>query len=110
MKNKQIAFVLIIIVCSTLNSCNFFKGRENRFKQDEISGIVAKKYINEMHHFHKCIILNSGEDIGLGSWSNSSEDIWQYIEVGDSIFKGVGELDIAIIKPSGHKKTFRYLE
>lgn len=107
---RKIFCIVIAIPILMLQSCKFFNGRENRFKQEELSGIVVKKYINEMHHFHKCIILNNGEDIGLGSWSNKSEDIWHYIKIGDSVYKGVGELDLNVIKPSGYKKTFRYQE
>ncbi len=107
---KRIIYIFIAVIILMFQSCNYFKGRENRFKQEELSGIVIGKYFDKWNHKAPMLKLKNGQNIGINSWNNKSEDIWYYIEIGDSIYKGVGKLDLDVIKPSGYKKTFRYLE
>ena len=103
--------IFIILIFSNLISCDFiFQQRTQKFKDENISGIVTKKYIDKWNHYHKSIILNNSYDLGIEIWENDSIDLWSYINIGDSIIKPKGSFILTIIKSNGINVNFNYTE
>lgn len=104
MKNK-ILILAAIFICT---SCNFSAdfGKKDTQKS-EISGVVVKKYRELMNHDLPCIDLNNNVSIGIEPWDRKT-DLWEYIQIGDSVYKPSGTLTLKVIKPTGETKEFKY--
>jgi hypothetical protein len=103
-KNIIIAFLLVCLI-----SCDsVFQQRISRFKEEKICGKVSKKYIDELNHYHKSLILNNSYDLGIEIWDNDSIDLWNFISIGDSVNKPKGSYDLTVIKQNGLSVKFKY--
>lgn len=60
-----------------------------------------------MNHDLPCIDLNNNVSIGISTWDRES-DLWEYIEIGDSVYKPSGTLTLKVIKPTDETKEFPY--
>jgi len=106
MKHKKRFLILMFLFI--FSSCNFSAdfGKEDTQKS-EISGVVVKKYREPMNHNLPCIDLNNDVSIGIEPWDRRT-DLWEYIEIGDSVYKPSGTLTLKVIKPTGETKEFIY--
>ena len=101
-----------IILLTSFISCNSYN-RGKDMKKD-IIGTVTDKYIDKFGHYSSVITLNGYNQIVLTPWIKGSSNnldtgnIWDYIEVGDSVYKAEGSLKMKVIKPSGKYQIFDY--
>lgn len=99
---------IIVITMFIFNSCDFsIDYGKNRTKESEISGIVVKKYRHSVIHDTPCIDLNNNGSIGIEPWNRYTE-FWEYIQIGDSVYKPSGSLNLKVIKSTGETKDFEY--
>jgi hypothetical protein len=102
--------LLLSILIILLNSCNFSVDfSKKRTKKIDISGIVVEKYRELANHNLPCVDLNSNNTIGIDPW-NRKADLWGYIQIGDSVYKPSGTLNLKVVKPTGESKVFEYDE
>lgn len=102
---KIIAISLILLVAS----CGVDISR-NELKRKEIKGVVIKKYTDNFNHAAHVLVYSAKEETGVynkelygdenklyvGRWEENS-DLWNYVQVGDSLIKEPNSL-LLIIK------------
>jgi hypothetical protein len=98
--------ILLLLVISLCVSCN--RHVDKQILKEEISGLVVKKYKNRMDHDATCIDLNNGSTLDLILWHSDTSDLWEYIAVGDSVYKPSGVYSLKVIKPTGETKEYEY--
>ncbi len=110
LNNKVNIILTILILLLFCTCCNSYY--TEKLKQRNIQGIVTNKYINEFSHEAKTITINDNQSLDLLEWIKGKNidtgDIWDYIEVGDSVYKAQGSLKMKVIKPSGKYQIFDY--
>lgn len=105
-----LAINIILLTC--LMSCHSYY--RERLKKEILKGVVTDKYINEFSHEAKTITINGNQSLDLLEWIKGSfnnldtGNIWDYIELGDSVYKAEGSLKMKVIKPSGEYQVFDY--
>lgn len=105
-KAKLKAIILFIIIIVFIASC----GVDKEFQDEKISGYIIKKY-RQWNHDLPVIVLDDGTEIDITSWSRGNNIFWKYAQVGDSIYKASGSLDLEVIKADKKsKKVFKYQE
>ncbi len=104
MKHKNRFLILIFLFI--FSSCNDHVDRQ--IFKEEISGSVVKKYRDKINHGSPCVDLKDGSTLGLALWYSDTTDLWEYIAVGDSVYKPSGIYSLKVIKPSGETKEFPY--
>ena len=93
-------------------SCHSYN--RERLKKEIVKGVVTDKYIDEFGHYTNTVLVDGYIKLPLTSWIKGSSnnldtgDIWDYIEVGDSVYKAQGSLKMKVIKPSGKYQIFDY--
>ncbi len=112
LNNKVNNIIIYLITFVLLLSCNSYY--TEKLKQRNIKGIVTDKYIDKFSHEAKTITINGNQSLDLLEWTKGSSNnldtgnIWDYIEVGDSVYKAEGSLKMKVIKPSGKYQIFDY--
>ena len=110
--NNILIYVISFVFMLSCTSCNKYN-RGKDMKKD-IIGTVTDKYIDKFGHYSKVITLNGYNQIVLTPWIKGSfnnldtGNIWDYIELGDSVYKAEGSLKMKVIKPSGEYQVFDY--
>ena len=93
-------------------SCHSYN--TERLKKEILKGVVTDKYIDEFGHDTNMILVDGYIKLPLTSWIKGSSNnldtgnIWDYIELGDSVYKAEGSLKMKVIKPSGEYQVFDY--
>ncbi len=101
-----------IILLTSLMSCHSYN--RERLKKEILKGVVTDKYIDEFGHDTNMILVDGYIKLPLTSWIKGSSNnldtgnIWDYIELGDSVYKAEGSLKMKVIKPSGEYQVFDY--
>jgi hypothetical protein len=73
---------------------------EGRFRQTEWGGVVTKKYIDKQNHAYETIeINNQGQTQKIQNWALSQNGNFEQIEIGDSIVKKKGLVNVSLYKP-----------
>ncbi|MBP1629861.1 MAG: hypothetical protein H6Q15_754 [Bacteroidetes bacterium] len=105
-------YLITFLLLLYFSSCKGYYREQDRKKN--ISGIITNKYIDEFGHYTKVITINGYENIVLTPWIKGSTidtgNIWEFIEVGDSVNKAEGSLKMKVIKPSGKYQVFDYYD
>lgn len=105
-----LAINIILLTC--LMSCHSYN--RERLKKEILKGVVTDKYIDEFGHDTNMILVDGYIKLPLTSWIKGSSNnldtgnIWDYIELGDSVYKAEGSLKMKVIKPSGEYQVFDY--
>jgi len=105
-----LAINIILLTC--LMSCHSYN--TERLKKEILKGVVTDKYIDEFGHDTNMILVDGYIKLPLTSWIKGSSNnldtgnIWDYIELGDSVYKAEGSLKMKVIKPSGEYQVFDY--
>ncbi|MDD3724002.1 MAG: hypothetical protein PHV83_00555 [Bacteroidales bacterium] len=105
-----LAINIILLTC--LMSCHSYY--RERLKKEVLKGVVTDKYIDEFGHDTNMILVDGYIKLPLTSWIKGSSNnldtgnIWDYIELGDSVYKAEGSLKMKVIKPSGEYQVFDY--
>lgn len=105
-----ISYVITFVLLLSFMSCN--KYNREKDKEMDINGIITKKYIKELGEVN--VIQVNNNNVLLTPWIKRSSNnldtgnIWDYIELGDSIYKAEGSLKMKVIKPSGEYQVFDY--
>ncbi len=108
--NKLNIITIIMIVLVTLSSCSEYNREKD--KKMYLNGIITKKYVKELGEVN--VIQVNNNNVLLTPWIKGSSNnldtgnIWDYIEVGDSVYKAEGSLKMKVIKPSGEYQIFDY--
>lgn len=103
-------YVITFVLLMSFVSCN--KYNREKDKEMYINGIITKKYIKELGEVN--VIQVNNNNVLLTPWIKRSSNnldtgtIWDYIELGDSIYKAEGNLKMKVIKPSGEYQVFDY--
>lgn len=83
----------IVLLCGQFKTCDEFQ--ESYTSKKELSGIIVKKFLDPQNHDGREIELSDGNTFTL---INGLADLWEVIEVGDSIHKTIGSLEFAIYR------------
>lgn len=113
MKKREVVilicvFGLILLTYTFIPIIN--KHSENKLKNQEINGVIQDKYNDKWNHNVPKILFTNGQSLVIDRWGDKSNDIWYYLEKGDSIYKKEGSLNLKVIKPSGKSIVFKYTE
>jgi hypothetical protein len=98
--------ILLLLVISLCVSCN--RHVDKQILKEKISGLVVKKYRDKINHGSPCVDLKDGTTLGLLLWHSDTSDLWEFIAVGDSVYKPYGVYLLKVIKPSGETKEYPY--
>jgi hypothetical protein len=113
MKKREVIILLgvfVIMVLTYIFIPIINKYSENKLKNQEIKGVVKDKYNDKWNHNVPKILLSNGRTLVIDRWGDQNNDIWYYIEKGDSIYKKEGSLNLEVIKPSMKGIIFKYSE
>jgi len=103
MINYRIISILFII--GILLSCSSRKEDTN----NEIIGKVTKKYVDYNNHGAMTIIYeNSSKEFKYQIDEWISDDLWKYLQIGDSVIKPSGTLILRVKKEDGSYKDYEY--
>ena len=73
--------------------------------------MVIDKYKKKGNHDQPCVEITQSDnkivEVGFSSWGSG---IWSYVQVGDSLIKPKGELDIVIKRKGESPRKFKYLD
>ena len=93
-----IPIILIFLRVVQKDSSISYEEFINRYRTEEYSGLVIAKYIDRDEHNYQKVILKHeyGERILL--FNHETGGLFNYIEVGDSLVKKNGTLDVNILR------------
>lgn len=106
--NKQLTTILFSILF-LLFSCNYVQKRTKDLEKREYNGVVIKKYKEKWNHGSPVVKFSSGIEFGVGSWAKGSQ-LWENIDVGDSISKPSGTLILKLFKQNGGQESYSFNE
>lgn len=93
-------FLISILFVSCGDYCNDY------LKPKKINGKITSKYIDERDHYlKKIIVIEKGQQYKVVIIEKNNE-LWDFIEEGDSIIKNTNYLDIIIKKKDNRLNTF----
>ena len=96
--------ILIILFSLVLSGC---QPASNYMLKRNINGVIKEKSIDEQEHYTKYVkVLQSDGSFELIK-SVSYKGFWDYSNMGDSIIKKPGTLDLHVIK-NGKDSVFKY--
>lgn len=104
------SYVITLVLLLSFMSCSKYNRQKD--KEMNINGIITKKYIKELGEVN--VIQVNNNNVLLTPWIKRSSNnldkgnIWDYIDLGDSIYKAEGSLKMKVIKPSGEYQVFDY--
>ena len=107
--NKRTMVLPLFLILLLAISCNYVQNRIKNLRESSISGVVVEKYREKWNHGSPIVKLNTGVEVGVVSWAKSSF-LWEQIEVGDSIIKPIGELDLQLYKKNGDHFLYKFKE
>lgn len=82
--------------------------RSNKFQQDlllSIKGLLIDKFIDYKNHEYKTCKIQRGDDTLTLLMNLDRSDIFNYLEIGDSIFKKPGD-SLVIVKRENNTRRF----
>lgn len=82
--------------------------RSNKFQQDlllSIKGLLIDKFIDYKNHEYKTCKIQRGDDTLTLLMNLDRNDIFNYLEIGDSIFKKPGD-SLVIVKRENNTRRF----
>lgn len=109
-------FFVLIVVCSCHSHCD----EVERVREFRIEGIIEKKYRRELNHnSYEIEFTNNanndhvkyliGDNVNSIYLESESSGFWQYVQVGDSITKYQGRLEIWVYRNGAGKRKFELL-
>lgn len=75
-------------------------------KDQEIQGIIERKYKDFANHSYETLELKSGSDVKKFYFTIEQSGFYHFTQVGDSVFKDFNSL-IIILKRGELRKTFK---
>ena len=109
MKLIKASIIILFFLC--LFGCSNSKKEENYFKDQNYKSVVVEKYQDwDKHGLELVRIYNFNKDtidIYLDNWR--CDNIWDYVQVGDSLIKPLNHLAITIKREGEPLRKFRYL-
>ncbi len=106
MKTKIILILLLVGLVAT-----FFFFKNNNSSQEELSnqiknkvqnrsfsGIVKKKFIDSSFHNRETITISNKEAVLVTDFIYEDSSLFNFINVGDSIFKKKNDLNVRVIR------------
>lgn len=114
---KTILMILVIIgglwFINTRHPKNkdFFEVNTS-YKNERYSGRTLKKFVDENQHYYHKVVLNSNgyNDLSDVIYLDSQIDLFNFIEVGDSLIKKSGEMQVRIIRESENLDTIYQMQ
>ncbi len=100
----SIIYILFIVSSCTID---FTKKETNN---EEIYGKVIYKYRDELNHMEPTIIFENNNEnytYQVSDWAINS-DLWDYLQIGDSVIKPSGTLILRVKKEDGSYKDYEY--
>lgn len=70
----------------------------NAYRQEEFQGTIIKKFIDRNEHNFNKVIITEDQDIRTVLFDIETSGIYDYFEIGDSIIKEAGTLQIRVIR------------
>jgi len=104
MKNQ-----ILVLVCFIFFSCGIDFSK-NTVRETNILGKVTKKYLDTINHGEPTIICKEQEEENkyqMSRWVKNS-NLWDYLQIGDSVIKPSGTLTLRVKKEDGSFKDFEY--
>ena len=101
--------IFVLLSSVFMFSCGVDFSKKNTEKKD-ISGKVIEKYRDEHNHMETTIVYENKDGqfkYQISDWAIKS-DLWDYLEVGDSIIKPTGTLTLQVKKANGESKEYQY--
>lgn len=106
---KCFPHIFIIILFFITSSCTVdFTKKETEGK--DIFGKVIDKYYDELNHMEPTIVFENKNGLfkyQISDWAINS-DLWNYIQIGDSVIKPSGTLTLRVKKEDGSFKDYKY--
>ncbi|HRW21694.1 MAG TPA: hypothetical protein PLO05_09845 [Bacteroidales bacterium] len=68
------------------------------YKKEEFQGTIIKKFIDKNEHSFKKVIITENQDKRTILFDIETSGIYDYFEIGDSIIKEKGTLEVRIIR------------
>lgn len=95
-----VSFVLIsvtIVILFTNKVLEMTGGDPSEYYRNDIySGVVIKKFINREQHNHRTLIIKQKDIEHVVLFNFVMEGLYEFIEVGDSLSKKSGSLDLRL--------------
>jgi len=102
---KNHIFISICLIFLLFYSCGVDFSK-NTVKETNISGKVIKKYLDTINHGEPTIICKENK-YQMSRWERNS-DLWDYLQIGDSVIKPSGTLILRVKKEDGSYKDYEY--
>jgi hypothetical protein len=111
MKNKLAYLILVITICfncckDQANNCMSLPNLQD--KQKSIKGIIDSFYNSNDHGRPIILIKTSKESTSFGPSYFLDHSFFTEYELGDSLIKRAGFMDVILIKQDGQKKIYKY--
>lgn len=68
------------------------------YRRESYSGIVTDKFIDKENHNYHTLIIDNGEQIRRVTFDHEIGGFYEFVEVGDSIFKEPDTLDLRLVR------------
>ena len=107
LRNRKNLIVIIFVLFSI--SCGLNLNKKSIEKMD-IHGIVLEKYLDHHNHGTTTVVYEMNKvqiKFDLTDWIKDN-NIWEYIQLGDSIIKPTGTLTMHIKKSNEEYKDYEY--
>lgn len=110
---RLLKLYIVVLIPLFLIECNYYNNEAdiNYFKNQNYKGIVVEKFQDwDNHGIEKVRIFNLNQDtieFDLANWRY--DNIWDYIQPGDSLIKPLNHLAITIKRKGEPPRKFRYL-
>lgn len=100
-------YLLIIFILLIMHSCTPIDNGKNLAFNQDLSGVVLRKYLVKWDHNTACISTNKIDEIAIDRWCHNN-NFWDNLQPGDSIYKPSGTLDMWLIKKNGEKILYKH--
>ena len=99
MRHLMLFFIIMLLV-SCGDYCNDY------LKPKQIQGKISLKYIDKRNHYLKKLVIEERGKINTLILEERNNELWDYLEEGDSIIKNANYLDIIIKKKNNSVSVF----
>lgn len=104
MQNKIKLFAIICLFFGCTEYCDEVKF----IKLEPMAGVISKKEIHSWNHGAKMIFLSSANGKSNSVYLKyDKSQFWNFVQVGDSIYKKSNSFNITLIKPQA-KKSMKF--
>jgi len=106
---RLISVIFVLLSFVFMFSCGVDFSRKD-VEKTNIFGKITKKYLDEWNHEEPTVICRSDENefkYQMSAWRRKS-DLWEYLQVGDSLIKPAGSLTLRVKKENGEYKDYKY--